>query len=503
LGFAAIARRRPSAPIAVTAGLTLATIAASVVWSAIDRISQSYDPGRHLMLATSAWGDISSGQLTHPFRAVHVPDYPPLVHYLGALAMRLVGHVSVDAPVIALNLVFVPALAAGAFLAGRVVAGRWGGVAATAMCLGAPIVVSLTHLFLLDLALTSMVALGLGLLMASRHFALTRYAFAAGVVMGLGFLCKQTLPLYLAPFALAMVVRGGWRNPAGVAWAGVPFLALALPWYLNHRHAQADTIQTATAGARSNHGGVVQAIVWHAWSMASIQLLAPFLVVVLAGGLVALLAMIRRARPAPYGPELLLGVAGAFLLVGIFLWHDPRYSMPLLPLLVAVGVTLLTVLPGRWRAFFAGGIVAIGLVNAVLVNTGAGTTQLSLGASAADPVQKRLTIFSGAGYASNKPFNGGDLVGVLARAYADGVRLIGVDPQATVHPEFSLDGVNLASHMTGVGLVADDDVRQLTPRDALIVRRDPAQEPIPPCTTEPDGAGLYLEHGLTGRVFCP
>jgi hypothetical protein len=283
----------------------------------------------------------------------------------------------------------------------------------------------------------------------------------------------------------------------------VPFFALALPWYLDHRQAQADTIDEASGGVGIGHSGTLHDISWHAWSMASIQLLAPFLLAVLAGGVVVLLAAAKRARPVPYGPELLFGVLAGFLLVGIFLWRDPRYSMPLLPLMVALGVAWIAVLPSPARGGAALALVAVGVVNAVLVNTGAGTTQLSLGASAADSVQNRLTIFSGAGYASNKPFRGGDLVGVLARAAQRGISVVGVDPQAMVYPQFSLDGVDLAAHMSGVGLVANNDVRQLTPRDALIVRRAPGQEPIAPCTSEPDGAGLYLEHGLTGRAFCP
>ena len=503
MAFAAIARRRLTAPIALAAGLTVATIAATAVWSAIDTISQTYDPGRHLLLAASALADIDAGNPLHPFRAEHIPDYPPLVHYVGAITMKVVGHIGVDAPVIALNLVFIPALAIGAFLAGRVVAGPWGGAAAVAMSLGAPIVVSLTHLFLLDLAVTAMVALSLGLLMASRHFALTRYAFAAGVAMGLGFLCKQTLPIYLAPFVFAMIVRGGWRNPAGVAWAGAPFFALALPWYLDHRHAQADTIDQASGGVGIGHAGLLRDVVWHAWSMASIQLLVPLVLAVLAGAALCVLALARRSRPVPYGPELLFGVIVGFLLIGVFLWRNPRYSMPIVPLLVTLGVCWIARLPERWRTAAALTFVGVAVLNAALVNTGAGTTQISLGADASDGVQKRLTIFSGAGYASNKPFDGGDLVAVLRRAADAGVGQVGVDPLATVHPEFSLDGVYLAAQMAGLGLVAGNDVSKLTPQDALIVRRETGQERISPCATEPDGAGLYLERGLTGRAFCP
>jgi 4-amino-4-deoxy-L-arabinose transferase-like glycosyltransferase len=522
LGSGEIASRRIGLPVALTAALTIATIVTTVVWSAIDRISQTYDPGRHLLLAASALDDIKAGHPLEPFRAVHIPDYPPLVHYLGALAMEVTGHVGVDAPVIALSIVFVPILAGAAFFAGRTVAGPWAGLAAAAMSLGAPIVISLTHLFLTDLALTAMVGLSLALLMASRHFVLTRYALAAGFAMGLGFLCKQTLPIYLLPFVAVMIARGGWRNPTGVAWAGAPFLALALPWYIVHRHSQGEILGVGPVWTAFVHdaswlswlpaalrirstwpSGFLNDVAWHAWSFGSVQLLAPLVLAVIAGGAFCLMTLLGRARKVPYGPELLVGAGGGLLLVPVFLSRDVRYSMPLLPLLAALAVCWIAALNARWRPIAAAAFVAIGVLNAVLVNTGAGMTQVALGADPANPIEKRLTLVSGNGYVSNRPLSDGDMVGVLHRAAADGIKTVAVDPLATLHPEFSLDGVTLAARMAGLSLPPNNDVEQLHPDDALIVRRDPSQMPLAPCAREPDGTGLYLQRGLTGRSFCP
>jgi hypothetical protein len=494
-------RRRIDAPVVVTVALTLATIVVTAVWSAIDRVSQAWDPGRHLLLAATANEDFRQGKWFEPFKAVHVPDYPPLVHYVGGLTMRLIGHVGVDGPVMAMNLVFVPILATGAFLAGRTVAGRWGGATAAAVALGAPITVSLSHVFLLDMPVTAMCALSVGLLMASRRFALTRYAMAAGLVMGLGFLTKQTLPFYVGPFAIAILVRGGWRNPAGVAWAvGLPAV-FAVPWYLQHRHAQSALI-AHSGGAGSGGSNLLSKALWQAWSMFSVQLLAPFTLAAVVGAVICIVRA-RRGGPVPFGLELVLGLVGSLLVSGHFLLRDVRYSTPLLVLYATLAACCVGSLPIRARAPAAAGFVCVAVLNALLVNLGTGKVQLTVGAHADDNVQHRFTLVSGEGYVVNKPFDGGDLVGVLRRARRRGVEHIGVEPAAEAYPQFSLDGVTVASLMSGVGLAPGNDPAQLHPGDALIVRRAPGEMQTRPCATEPDGAGLYLLRIPNHTPFCP
>ncbi len=115
--IAPVRRWRPSPQAIAAAAVTVAFIAFSGWWLLVDhRIPGGGDAGRQLSTALFAAnlledGDFGGLMELGPNGAFF---YPPLVHWIGAIPVAL-GLSPVDFGTFALNLVFVPLLAAGCF----------------------------------------------------------------------------------------------------------------------------------------------------------------------------------------------------------------------------------------------------------------------------------------------------------------------------------------------------------------------------------------------------
>ena len=134
--------------------------------------------------------------------------YPPLVHAVGGIAAALDLRIE-DWGTIAVNIVFVPLLAAGCYLTGRLVYGPTAGMLAAIFALGSPLVLSLFHDFLLDAPLVAMIAITVWALLASDRFNKTRATVLAGALVGLALLVKPIAPVYLIGPVVVMLLGGG------------------------------------------------------------------------------------------------------------------------------------------------------------------------------------------------------------------------------------------------------------------------------------------------------
>ena len=142
--------------------------------------------------------------------------YPPLVHLVGGIPAAL-GLAAQDWSTIALNLVFVPVLAAGCYGVGKLTYGPTAGLLAAVFALGTPMILSLFHTFLLDAPLAAMVAISLWAMLASDRFSRRRETALAGVLIGLAVLVKTPALLFLAGPGAVMLIGGGWRQWRNIA----------------------------------------------------------------------------------------------------------------------------------------------------------------------------------------------------------------------------------------------------------------------------------------------
>lgn len=335
---------------AVTA--TVAFIALSIWWVVVDkRTPGGGDPADHLLTAMQIGGFLRHGELGAIVDVGYDPlvgrFYPPLVHFVGGIpaAFELTAQ---DWGQIAVNLVFVPLLAAGTYLSAKRIYGLTAAVLATVFALGTPMVLSLFHVFLLDAPLAGTVAIAFAALLASERFELRRASIVAGGLIGLAALVKTIGPLYLIGPVLVMLIAGGWRNWRNLALAGLAFVIVAGPYYAIHLGEVLDVGQASTIGSEITNTGAfgdrdarisVDNLTWYWWAAINEQFFVPLLALFAVGFIGAL----RELRTRRGIAELVAGIVVSYFMLAIVLAiRDPRYTLPL--------VVFIAVLATGWIA---------------------------------------------------------------------------------------------------------------------------------------------------------
>ena len=336
-GELAIGPLRLSGPAQVVAAASALFIALSIVWVLVDkRIPGGGDPGIHLHIASNAAELLKDVDLAGIFDLGPVGDqffYPPLVHLIGGLPAAF-GLAVQDWGTVALNLVFVPILAAGVYLTGKRVYGPVAGALAAIFALGTPMVLSLFHVFVLDAALAAMIAITVAALLACERFELRRPSIVAGALVGVCLLVKPAAPLYLVGPVAVMLIGGGWRQWRNIAFAALAALIVAGPYYLVHLDQVLSLSEETTVGPEPQAIGPIEDrdsrvsydnLSWYGWAAINQQYFVPLLAL-FAVGLVAALRDLRRRHLA----ELLGGVVLTYLALALLLSiRDARYTLPL------------------------------------------------------------------------------------------------------------------------------------------------------------------------------
>ncbi len=142
--------------------LCLLYVAGDALWLWLDSRAPDFDSGKHLLYTLTYRDQLAGLDLLEPLRSDGV--YQPFVHLVGAVAMLVFGK-EVGAGVLALDLLFIPALAFGSYLTASTMSGSpMTGVLAALFSLGTPMVIGTFHVFLLDPPQTALVALAIGAL---------------------------------------------------------------------------------------------------------------------------------------------------------------------------------------------------------------------------------------------------------------------------------------------------------------------------------------------------
>ncbi len=376
------------------AAAALGFIALSIWWLAIDRrVPGGGDPGVHLETALAAAEMIRGFELGSIVDLGPYGDnffYPPLVHLIGAIPGALgLGPVE-DWATIAINLVFVPVLAAGTYLTGKLIYGARAGMLAALFALGSPIVLSLFHVFVLDAPLAAMTAITFAALLASERFSDRRWSVVAGALAGLALLTKTSAPLYLAGPLAAMLALGGWRQWRNLALAGLAALVVAGPYYLVHLSEVLDVGQESTVGTQIGEIGTAfdrdarlstRNLSWYGWSAINEQYFVPLLLLFSAGFVLAL----RELRSRRHLPELLAGVVVTYVLLALVLSiRDARYIAPLVVYVAVIGTGWIVTVSGPWARRGGLAILALACAANVLASIWGGTPQLRIEAPGTD-----------------------------------------------------------------------------------------------------------------------
>jgi hypothetical protein len=490
----------------LTGLIVIVFLGLTVWWLTQETRVPDYDSATHALDAFIVRDEIARGMWAAPFTEFNT--YPPLGHLIGALGV-FVGGYSAGAVILALNLVFVPLLAAGCYGVGRLVGGPRAGLFAAIFALGTPMIVSEAHEAYLDPTQAALVAVSVWGILASRRFERPGIAAIAGAALGLAMLTKETSAIFVIGVVVVAVARGGWRGWHGLlaflAVAGV----IAGPWYVYHRTELHQLVLAHTSqanGAEPNpFGGLyppffsVKNLGWYFWDAANIQLRVGLLLLFLAGSLAAIRSCIRDWGPKNIYPEVLGGAFIAWLGMTWLTHKDPRYDLAALVYVSVLGTAWIANAGRRAKPWLVGALFASVAASFASVAFGLGGAGYELrlalpGARDTTPLGARyLTLYSTSGWLRGAPENDdGNVLALMRGLRRAGVTAVGF---CCTNPiDFNIAGLGLLTY--GAGLYdKGTNLPSLGPRDVFLMAHTPVPGDPPPCETLSDGIGIYAALG--------
>lgn len=495
--------------VRLTALAVLAFLGVTVWWLTQETRVPDFDSAMHTFYAFSAHDEIATGHWTVPFTEFN--SYPPLGHLIGALGI-FVGGYSTSSVILALNLVFVPLLAAGCYGVGRLVCGPRAGLLAAVFALGTPMIVSEAHEAYLDPAQAAFVAVSVWGILASRRFERFGIAALAGVATGLALMTKETTPVFLAGLLLIVLARGGWRHWRGLLAYAAAAAVVAGPWYVYHRgelHQLFLAHSSRANGAEANPlGGAYPTLLslknvgWYFWDAANIQLRAGLLLLFLAGTVAAIRSCVRHWGPENLYPEVLGGAFVSWLGMTWLTHKDPRYDISALVYVAVLGTAWIATARPRARPWLVAALLAAVAASFASVAFGLGGTGYQVrvalpGAYDKGPLGARyITLYSTSGWLRGAPDNGdGNVLALmrgLRRAGIGGVSFCCVNPI-----DFNLAGLPVFAYEAGLPDkgTSTAGLSSLGPKDVFLLAHTPIPGDPPPCQTLRDGTGIYAELG--------
>lgn len=512
--FERLARARQRfGPLAMVALPVVGFIAISVWWVHTDFLLPSGDNGKHLAIAFGLYDDFRNGFFGVPFKAYYA--YPPGVHLVGAVGSLIFGP-SRSTAVITENAVFVPMLAAGCYGVARRAFNRFAGVLAVLFALASPMVISLSHVFMLDLPTAAVVSVTVWALVESDRFANVSVSALAGLGAAFGLYCKSTFPIFIAGVVLVMLLRGGWRNWRGlVAFVAVPAV-IAGPWYVYHfNDLTGQTKGAVNPQALNWYGNVpypsqwsVSNFTWYWWNLINNQVYVPLAALFVVGFVSGLVRMARRRLDRrSVIPELMAGAVVSYIGISLITLDDPRYTIP--------GLVYLAVLATGWiarlRRSLAWGLAAATAVILVLNTLNLNWdwpgwySVLHLPSGHIDnPIgEGNLTLVSPHGYIESEPnpHAAEPVLRLLERARADGAHGVVFESDSMNNGGYNLNGLVVFARAAGLGVLGFDRKQAHKHSDITIFRRLATQRGLKgakPClmsTQIADGTALFVQWG--------
>lgn len=355
--------------MAVAFGLAV-LLAVNILWFRKDDAPPIYDMAYHLSLGWQARKALGNGDLAGLFTLSDY--YPPLVHWTLAIAYFATG--PRPAAVLLANLGWAALLALSMYRIGCRMAGPWSAAAAAVAAIWLPMNAWWSREAMLDVPLTACVAAATLLLIEACDSTDRWHWLALGLALGLGMLVKWTFILFLAPpLVLCMIRRMRQRrqSPGKVSpvahWLDAALVAVvvAFPWYILHlqnlRKRFSATMAEGLAEGDPSVGSL-SSVTFYIQSLLSYHLFAVFFVLAVIGVLVALH---RRNR---VDLVLLIQLAGGWVFLTLLANKDPRYLMPLVPMLVLLGTSVL-------RSGWLFAVVALALAQLLAVSFDIGLPQ--------------------------------------------------------------------------------------------------------------------------------
>lgn len=191
----------------------------------------------------------------------------------------------------------------------------------------------------------------------------------------------------------------------------------------------------------------------------------------------------RNFKPENLLPELLGGAFVSWLGVTLITHKDPRYSLPALVYMAALGTGWIATAK-RWRAPLTTALTAVVPINPFGISTGLGNTiRIGLPGAPSNSVlaERHITLYSPDGWLRGGPEHDGDLLALMRGLKRDGVRTVTFEAASSDDINFNTSGLQVRATEAGLPYTTIYNPGGLGPRDAFILRHNLQPGDPPPC----------------------
>ncbi|MDD5492440.1 MAG: phospholipid carrier-dependent glycosyltransferase [bacterium] len=311
--------------------LSLFLLLIHMFWLSIDLRPPSWDAAAHLNLCLQ-YRDVLNNFDSHVCRKLlGVTGYYPPVYHLSALPfLALFGYSLSSACLV--NLFYLLILVWATYGIGKKLYNEITGVMAAFLVSAYPYITHMTNTFVIDLALASMVTLGMYLYLRSEDFTKKWPSILFGLVCGIGVLVKWTYVFFLAGpllytgwhFFTAKVEKKKIRR--NIIIAKIIALVIALPWYTyNLIKFIRYSIRFSGIGANEGDPVILSLSSWLYYCKNLLLQIQPmFLVIFIIGFLIYLVTWKRQNK------IIIWWIAVPYIILTLIRNKDERYTLPFL-----------------------------------------------------------------------------------------------------------------------------------------------------------------------------
>ncbi len=173
----------------------------TIVWLAIDTLPPAWDQATHLSLGLDYLSVFLTPSITIFQRIFGISSYYPPLFHISMIPCFVLFGVSGDSGTL-INIFYLGILIFATYGIGKALYSRYAGLLAAFVVSMYPFILYVSRTCLIDLALTSLVTLGMYFLIKSEKFSRLSYSILFGIICGLGMLTKWTFLFFVLPATL-------------------------------------------------------------------------------------------------------------------------------------------------------------------------------------------------------------------------------------------------------------------------------------------------------------
>ncbi len=311
--------------------LSLFLILTHNYWLAVDSRPPSWDASAHLNLCLQYRDVLTHADSNIVKNVVAVSGYYPPIYHLSALPFLSLFGFSLSSACL-VNLLYLLILIWATYGIGKRLYNELTGLLSALLVSVYPFIVYMTHTFVIDLALASMVTLGLYLYLRSEDFSKKWPSIFFGVICGIGVLVKWTYIFFLA----GPLIYTGWRFftvivekrkvRQNIILAKAIALVIALPWYtFNLIKFVRYSIRFSGIGSNEGDPVIFTLSSWLYYSKNLLLQVQPIFLVLFLIGLIVYLITWKRQNKLLFWWVLL-----PYVILTLIRNKDERYTLPFL-----------------------------------------------------------------------------------------------------------------------------------------------------------------------------